>query len=419
MMILRCVRPFAVVGAAAVALGATIGAPRISRAAEEPYFHSQPLFEAGRDNYRTYRIPAIAVAPQGAILAAAAGRYNGHGDWSNTDLMLRRSTDNGQTWDEQQVLVNDGVNTVDNPCFIVDARRGEVHLMYQINYARAYLKTSRDDGATWSPPQEVTAAFDEFRTRDGYPWQVIAMGPGHGITLRSGRLAVPVWLATDKRHRPSISATVYSDDQGKTWHAGDVIVETTEETPNPSETELVELSDGRVLANVRNESTRHRRLFSMSADGATGWSEPEFQEALYEPICMGGNATLTNASGGTTALLYSYPNSGPDAEPAGKQGSRERRNLTVRLSNDDGATWPTARVVAPGPSGYSDLAVAPDGTILLLYEAGNVGPKGSIIPATLTLARFDRAWLEASADSPSNAHGTASTAKPAAAGETR
>src|SRR5690348_3838593 len=70
--------------------------------AAEPYFHTQPLFEAGRDGYRCYRIPAIAVAPKGAILAAAAGRFNGHGDWSNTDLMLRRSTDGGQTWDEQQ-----------------------------------------------------------------------------------------------------------------------------------------------------------------------------------------------------------------------------------------------------------------------------------------------------------------------------
>lgn len=390
--------------ASAIVLGALFGCLTLSplRAAEakregtgdEPYFHSQPLFEAGRDNYRTYRIPAIAVAPKGAILAAAAGRYNGHGDWSNTDLMLRRSTDGGETWDEQQVLVNDGVNTVDNPCFIVDAKRDEVHLMYQIGYARAYLKTSRDDGVTWSPPQEVTAAFDEFRMRDGYKWQVIAMGPGHGITLRSGRLVVPVWLATDKKHRPSISATVYSDDQGKTWHAGEVIVETTDETPNPSETELVELSDGRVLANVRNESKRHRRLFSISADGATGWSKPEFQEALYEPICMGGNATIADAAGQTTSLIYSYPNSGPGTGPTGKEGNRERRNLTVRLSDDDGKSWPKSRVLDAGPSGYSDMAVDRDGTIYLLYEAKSLEPKGPFIPATLTLARFNRAWLE-------------------------
>ncbi|WP_428305705.1 sialidase family protein [Lacipirellula sp.] len=362
--------------------------------AAEPYFHTQPLFEAGRDGYRCYRIPAIAVAPKGAVLAAAAGRFNGHGDWSNTDLMLRRSTDGGQTWDEQQVLVNDGVNTVDNPCFIVDAKNGEVHLMYQVAYQRAYLKTSRDDGATWSAPHEITAAFDEFRTRDGYEWQVIAMGPGHGITLKNGRLVVPVWLATDKRHRPSISTTVYSDDQGETWHAGDVIVATTDETPNPSETELVELSDGRVLANVRNESKRHRRLFATSADGATGWTKPEFQESLYEPICMGGNATLADDAGKTTALLYSYPNSGPGSGPTGKEGSRERRNLTVRLSDDDGKHWQTSRVVDVGPSGYSDMAVASDGTVYLLYEAESLEPKGPFIPAKLELVRFNRAWLE-------------------------
>ena len=308
--------------------------------------------------------------------------------------MLRRSIDGGQTWDEQQVLVNDGTNTVDNPCFIVDAKHGAVHLMYQIAYNRAYLKTSRDDGATWSAPHEITSAFDEFRSRDGYQWQVIAMGPGHGITLRSGRLAVPVWLATDKRHRPSISATVYSDDRGETWHAGDVIVETTDETPNPSETELVELSDGRVLANVRNESKRHRRLFSISNDGATGWSKPEFQDALYEPICMSGNATLVDAKGNTTALLCSYPNSGPGTGPTGKEGNRERRNLTVSLSNDDGESWTESRVVDAGPSGYSDMAVGPDGTVYLLYEAKSLEPKGPFIPATVTLVRFNRGWLE-------------------------
>jgi sialidase-1 len=202
-------------------------------------------------------------------------------------------------------------------------------------------------------------------------------------------------LATDKKHRPSISATVYSDDQGKTWHAGEVIVKTTDETPNPSETELVELSDGRVLANVRNESKRHRRLFSISADGATGWSTPEFQEALYEPICMGGNASIADADGQTTALLYSYPNSGPGTGPTGKEGNRERRNLTVRLSDDDGKNWPASRVLDAGPSGYSDLAVDRDGMIYLLYEAKSLEPKGPFIPATLTLARFNRAWLEA------------------------
>jgi sialidase-1 len=110
---------------------------------------------------------------------------------------------------------------------------------------------------------------------------------------------------------------------------------------------------------------------------------------------MGGNATIANPDGQTTALLYSYPNSGPGTGPTGKEGNRERRNLTVRLSDDDGKNWPTSRVLDTGPSGYSDMAVGPDGTIYLLYEAKSLEPKGPFIPAKLTLARFNRAWLEA------------------------
>jgi sialidase-1 len=157
---------------------------------------------------------------------------------------------------------------------------------------------------------------------------------------------------------------------------------------------LVELSDGRILANVRNESKRHRRLFALSEDGASAWSEPQFQESLYDPICMGATSALTDAKGRTTALLYSHPDSGPGARPAGADGSRERRNLTVRLSDDDGQTWPTSRVIDAGPSGYSDMATTPDGAIYLLYEAQSLEPNGPFIPATLTLARFNREWLE-------------------------
>jgi len=109
-----------------------------SIAAHERSFRTTKLYTAGQAGYRTYRIPAIAIAPKGAILTAVAGRYDSASDWANVDLMFRRSIDNGETWTDQEVLVNDGTNTVDNPTFIVDAPNGETHLMYQINYARAY-----------------------------------------------------------------------------------------------------------------------------------------------------------------------------------------------------------------------------------------------------------------------------------------
>lgn len=359
--------------------------------AQEPSSAKTKVFVAGHQGYYTYRIPAVCVTPKGTVIAAAAGRYDSASDWANVDLVVRRSPDGGESWNDQEALVNDGTNTVDNPTFIVDPKSGAVHLMYHIRYAGAYVKTSVDEGATWSPPREITHAFDVFRDRDGYDWRVLAMGPGHGITLRTGRMVVPIWLSTTHEHRPSISATIYSDDGGQTWNAGDVIVTTTDETPNPSEHQLVELADGRVLSNVRTESPRHRRMMAVSPNGATEWTKPEFIDGLYEPICMASIVRSSGKSGldaAETWLVFSNPDSGP-TQAEGKQGSRDRRNLTVKLSRDGGESWPHSRTIESGPSGYSDMAVGPDGAICLLYEAESKNKQGPFVPATIAFARFD------------------------------
>lgn len=380
-------------------LGSALVLLAIALTAGDTYAHGPAvektvLFVAGRDGYFTYRIPAICVTPQGAILAAAAGRYDSASDWANADLMIRRSPDGGEAWEDQQVLVDDGSNTVDNPTFIVDWQSGAVHLMYQIRYARAYIKTSRNEGVAWSPPREITYAFEQFRSRDGYDWQVLAMGPGHGIMLRSGRMVAPVWLSTEQRHRPSISATIYSDDGGESWQAGEVIARTTEETRNPSEHQLVELADGRVLANIRTESPLHRRLIAVSPDGAGGWTKPRFADDLYEPICMASMIALEaeGASGRPRFLAFANPDSGP-SQPGGKQGSRDRRNLTLKLSADEGATWKAALTLDAGASGYSDMARASNGDVLVLYEAERKSPQGPFVPRTITLARIKAATL--------------------------
>ena len=73
---------------------------------------------------------------------------------------------------------------------------------------------------------------------------------------------------------PSEASVIYSDDHGASWQSGDVIVRTDDEFRFPSEATVVELSDGRVLINVRTESDRQRRVVSTSPDGATGWTKP-------------------------------------------------------------------------------------------------------------------------------------------------
>jgi sialidase-1 len=114
------------------------------------------------------------------------------------------------------------------------------------------------------------------------------------------------------------------------------VVRTDDEFKNPSETVAVEVTDGRVMLNIRNECTRHRRLVSFSADGATKWTKPVFDETLFEPICFGGIRRFsTKPEAAKNRILFVNPNS----------GSRARRNLTVRLSYDEGRSWPIQKVL--------------------------------------------------------------------------
>src|SRR5690606_2417715 len=134
--------------------------------------------------------------------------------------------------------------TYNNPVLIAD-RDGTVHMLFCLEYERVFYQRSGDDGVTWSSPVEITACFDAFKK--DYAWKVLATGPNHGIQLKNGRLVVPVWLSTGEggnAHRPSVTATVFSDDGGRTWQAGEIAVPCTDTWINPNETVAVELVDG-------------------------------------------------------------------------------------------------------------------------------------------------------------------------------
>jgi len=51
------------------------------------------------------------------------------------------------------------------------------------------------------------------------------------------------------------------------------------------------------------------------------------------------------------------------------------------------------KVLEPGGSGYSDLALARDGTILCVYERASPGARANASTGLLTLARFTVQWL--------------------------
>ena len=90
----------------------------------------QDLFISGQEGYHTYRIPALAVAPDGAVLAFCEARRHTGRDDDQIDILLRRSTDGGRTWAPRQRIVADGERTCGNPCPVVDHNRSAVLLPF-------------------------------------------------------------------------------------------------------------------------------------------------------------------------------------------------------------------------------------------------------------------------------------------------
>ena len=373
--------------------------------ATPPFLEEQSLFVEQGDGIALYRIPGIVVTAKGTALAYCEARKFTGGDRGESEIYLRRSTDGGKTWEKPVQVAHHGPRvhprnphfpassmdkdhggpdeqTVGNPVAIA-GKDGIIHMVYCVEYMKAFYIRSEDDGLTWSKPVEITEVFEKLRPK--HDWQVIATGPGHGIQLRSGRLLAPFWMNS---YAPSSmrshASTIYSDDNGKTWQVGDVAL-------GANETIAVELSDGRVMLSSRNGKKERRRLMTFGPDGATGWSEPVFAQEILEPGCMAG---LTSHPGTKETpgpvLLHSNPHT-TDLE------KQARENVSVSASFDDGQTWPVRRLLKPGPSAYSDLAVLPDGTILCFYESGDPIPvvkrKREWAYSSLKVARFNLSWL--------------------------
>jgi sialidase-1 len=339
-----------------------------------------PVFVGGEGGYDTYRIPAMAVSTKGTLFAFCEGRKNGASDTGNIDLLLRRSLDNGQTWQPTQVLVDDGDNTCGNPCPVVDKKTGDIVLLItknngnereaQIMKGEAAPRTvwvlrSSDDGGTWSAPVDISV---QVRKPD---WRWYATGPYHGIQLSNGRLVAPCDHSTSPAKEDMHSHVIYSDDGGSSWRIGGELEGRTDEST------VLELGDGALYLNARNTRGTNRRAFACSKDLGLSWESVADDAALIEPVCQGSVLRVSlSAAGGKNRVAFSNP------------ASTKRENMTLRLSYDECKTWPVSKSLWPGPAAYSDLAMAADGQIGCLYERGDKSPYESIV-----FARCSQEWL--------------------------
>ena len=369
-------------------------APSEAERSGAPEIVPTPLFVAGQDGYHTYRIPALLSTPKGTLLAFCEGRKTRRDDDGDIDLLVKRSSDGGKTWSQQMIVHEEGGDaeiTISNPSPVVDEDTGTIWLPFCRNNKEVLITKSSDEGLTWSEPVNISKQV----TRPEWTW--VATGPGVSIQLQQGphkgRLVVPcdhgVMVG---EQRIMHSHMFYSDDHGETWQLGAALPEHTDEC------QVVELADGELLLNMRSYWGRvakvadrdGKRAVARSSDGGATWGDLGFDETLIEPVCQASFIRYTFAErDGKNRLLFSNPASKTD-----------RVKMTVRLSYDEGKTWPVSKLLHAGPSAYSSLAVLPDLGIACLYERNGItGSSGTSPYETIAFARFTLDWLTDGKDS--------------------
>lgn len=371
----------------------------------EPLFEQQDLFESGIEGYHTFRIPAIVVTNKGTVLAFCEGHKHHIFDSGDIDIVMRRSFDGGKTWGPLQVVWDDGKNACGGPTAVVDRETGKIWLFPRWNHGadwqpelqmghskdtfRSFVRYSDDDGATWSQPREIT----EFVKKP--EWRFWTQSPGTGIQLETGsnkgRLVIPCCFTSfgkdvgydGFRYLFDFhtvwnfgSCIIFSDDHGETWERSKGAV-----WPWMTECHVVELANGDLMLNIRQGLRKKKvRAYAISSDGGTTWSEPVLDETLVDPYCQGSFIRYTRAGVHDRNRLLHANAADPD----------HRRNMTVRLSYDEGRSWPVSKVVEPEGAQYSTMTVLPDMTVALLYEAEPYRFQ--------RLARFNLEWLTSGQD---------------------
>lgn len=357
----------------------------------------------GQDGVNTSRIPGVITSKKGTLLAVYDARYETSRDLQgNIDIAMNRSFDGGATWRPMQVILDmkqwgglpEKYNGVSDACILIDDNTGDLFVaglwMHGVldgktgqwvegltqdstrwihqwvekgsqpgvevkQTCQFLIVRSTDDGQTWSEPINITA--DTKRPE----WWLYAPAPGHGITLKDGTLVFPT-QGRDRNGFPFSNIT-WSKDHGKTWMTSNPAY------GNTTECMAVELSDGSVMLNMRdnrnhgNREMNGRRICTTFDLGKTWTEHPTSRKALVESTCMASIHRHVYKDKGVekSILLFCNPES-----------YDSRDNITLKVSFDDGKTWSDDKKILldeyPG-FGYSCITSVNESTIGVFYES--------------------------------------------------
>lgn len=341
------------------------------------------LFDNNDEGSKFYRIPAIATAKDGTLIAIADKRWDSNMDLPNSiDVVVRRSSDNGKTWTPATVIA--GADTKvghGDPAVVVDRKTGDIICIMTAgnglgastrdNFAHIMTSRSKDGGKTWSEPEDITKQLYGF---PGAPLQHVITGfasSGHALQLKNGRIMFVLVARPEANVWRLENWAVYSDDGGKTWKVSDSAADL-----YGDEAKVVELPNGDVLMSIRNRDKGPRK-FAISHDKGKTWGELRTQPDVIEPACNGD--IISYKYKGKNVLIHTIP-----------YDAKGRKNVSLLASFDNGKTWPVRRTLVPEGSAYSSITVLKDGSFGVFTEEDSPNPEGGY---QLWFYRVTPEWL--------------------------
>lgn len=339
------------------------------------------IHKQGQFDCHTFRIPAMATTNKGTLLAVYDMRYNSRRDLQgHMDIGLSRSTDGGDTWARPVPIMDmkkfgglpEDQNGCSDPNILIDRETGEILVSavwthgkpnthqwvgkgsepgHSIHKSSQFMMVrSKDDGLTWSEPENWTKRLKDPK------WCLFAPAPGNGINLMDGTLVMPT-QGRDATGLP-FSNFMWSRDHGKSWTLSSPARD------NTTECSVAELKDGSLMLNIRDNRNRkdksktNGRAVSVTEDMGKTWKVHSSDHgALPEPVCM-ASLISHDLKDGRRVLFFSNPNS-----------KYKREKMTVRMSLDQGKTWPKSILLDQKGGAYSSLSMVNDRTLGILYES--------------------------------------------------
>lgn len=368
------------------------------------------LFAPGDYNSVAYRIPVIITSWDGSLVAITDKRkYNQSDIPEDIDIVVRRSTDNGNTWSEPVTMAQGTgekhgfgdaavvkTNT-ENELLCIFIGGNGLFASTTSDRIKTYISRSKDNGQTWSSPKDIT---NQIFSGDRANWTASFCAAGNGLKTRNGVLMFVAAMRHDSGST-LYNHVVYSNDNGETWNVSNCAM------VGGDESKVVELNDGKILMSIRRQS-KGARYYNISNNvpsktEAVDWTQKNTNtvdawEDMIEPACNGDIVRYTSTLDGydKNRILHTIPN-----HPT------NRENVTIFLSYDEAKTWSIKKSVCKTGSAYSSIAILDDGTIGVYTEENYNTDSYSTY-----FTNFSLDWLTDGADTFAEADGKEAVAMP-------